>query len=306
MRAGEMAEKGVGRGADNSSPEKSKGHETSEPRMLDRNDDDGHRKRKMDMIFGTWNTRSLYRSGALKEILNEMTKYGIDILAVQEMRWKGSGIFDTRTHTVLRSGKNDKSELGVAFMVRKGMKESILDFKPVNERICLLRLKTRFFNLAIINVHAETEEKDDMTKENFYQELRKVYDTISSNDIKLVIGDLNAKIGWEPIYKDIIGTHSLHTESNDNWLRAIDFASSRGMAIMSTQFPRKDIHKWTWTTPDDRSHNQIDHVLIEKRGASSIKNVRTYRGADCDSDHYLVNVHFRCRIASATNKTARP
>lgn len=94
-----------------------------------------------------------------------------------------------------------------------------------------------------------------------------MHDTITSNDIKLVIGDFNAKIGREPIYKDIIGRHSLHLESNDNEARAIDFAISRGMVVMSTQFPRKSIHKRTWTSPDGRSHNQIHHVLIEKMGA---------------------------------------
>ncbi|KMQ85216.1 craniofacial development protein 2-like protein, partial [Lasius niger] len=131
------------------------------------------------------------------------------------------------------------------------------------------------------------EEKDKMTKESLYQILGQVYDSVPSNDIKLVIGDFNAKIGREPAYKKIIDSHGLHAESNDNGTRVIYFAGSRGMVVMSTQFPRKNIHKWTWTSPDDRSHNQIDHVLIEKRGASSIKNVRTYRGADCNSDHYL-------------------
>lgn len=242
----------------------------------------------------------------MREVSKEMIRYNVGILAVQETRWKGSGIFDTKTHTVLHSGiDSNKAELGVAFVVEKGMKGNILDFKPINERICVLRYKTKFFNLSIINTHAETEEKDELIKEKLYQTLGQVYDSLPSNDIKLVIGDLNAKIGREPAYREIIGNHSLHAESNDNGTRVIDFAASRDMVVMSTQFPRKNIHKWTWTAPGDRAHNQIDYVLVEKRGASSIKNVRTYRGADCNSDHYLVNVHFRCRISRAANRTSR-
>lgn len=53
-----------------------------------------------------------------------------------------------------------------------------------------------------------------------------------------------------------------------------------------------------WSSPDGRTYNQIDHILISKRNASSVMNVRTYRGADCDSDHFLVCMRYRDRIMS--------
>jgi len=56
----------------------------------------------------------------------------------------------------------------------------------------------------------------------------------------------------------------------------------------STQFPRKNIHKHTWVSPDGRYISQIDHVLIKNRYKSNITNVKSYREADVDSDHYLV------------------
>ena len=57
------------------------------------------------------------------------------------------------------------------------------------------------------------------------------------------------------------------------------------------------IHKYTWTSPTGIKHNQIDHVLVDKRRQSSIIDVRSLRGADCDTDHYLVVATIRERLS---------
>ena len=70
------------------------------------------------------------------------------------------------------------------------------------------------------------------------------------------------------------------------------------MVISSTRFQHLDIHKATWLSPDQGTKNQIDHVLIDGRHVSSILDVRTIRGANMDSDHYLVAAKVRTRITS--------
>ncbi|KAK9753812.1 hypothetical protein QE152_g1781 [Popillia japonica] len=109
----------------------------------------------------------------------------------------------------------------------------------------------------------------------------------------MVIGDANAKIGREDIYRRVAGSESKYQYTNYNGLRLINFAIEMKMKIMSTHFPRKEIYKGTWTIPGRKETNQIDHVLVPERYAHSIKNVRTYRGADVDSDHFLVVVKIK-------------
>jgi hypothetical protein len=62
-------------------------------------------------------------------------------------------------------------------------------------------------------------------------------------------------------------------------------------------FAHRNIHKYTWTSPDGKTHNQIDHILVDRRWHSRILDVRRFRGADCDTDHYLVAAKVRERLA---------
>ena len=99
-------------------------------------------------------------------------------------------------------------------------------------------------------------------------------------------------------FKPIIGQESLHQDSNDNGVRLVNFTTSKNL-VKSTIFPHRNIHKYTWTSPDGngKTHNQIDHVLIDRRWHSSVLDVRSFRGADCDTDHYLVIAKAREKLA---------
>jgi exonuclease III len=39
------------------------------------------------MRFGTWNVRSLYRTGSFTAATRELARYELDLVGVQEVRW---------------------------------------------------------------------------------------------------------------------------------------------------------------------------------------------------------------------------
>jgi hypothetical protein len=40
----------------------------------------------MDVRFGTWNVKSMYRAGSLRAVAEEIPKYKLDLVGVQEVR----------------------------------------------------------------------------------------------------------------------------------------------------------------------------------------------------------------------------
>jgi hypothetical protein len=132
------------------------------------------------------------------------------------------------------------------------------------------------------------EDKDDVIRDSFYEEVEQVFDQFPRYHMEILLGDFNAKVGREDIFKPIIGNESLHETSNDNRVQIVNLATSENLIVKSTTFPHHIIHKHTWTSPDGVTHNQIDHVSIDKRRHSNILVVRYFRGTDCDTDHYLV------------------
>jgi endonuclease/exonuclease/phosphatase family metal-dependent hydrolase len=105
--------------------------------------------------------------------------------------------------------------------------------------------------------------------------------------MKILLGDFNAKVGRGEIFKPTIGNESLHEISNDNGVGSVNFATSKNLRV-PTMFPHHNTHKYTWMPQAGKTHNQIEHILIDRLRHSNVLHVRSFRAADCDSDHYLV------------------
>lgn len=196
--------------------------------------------------------------------------------------------------SVFYSGTAKKvGQCGTGFIVTKKMRESIMEFEPINERMCRIRIRGKLRNLSIMLVYAPTEDKDEVEKETFYEELEKNYNKLPRYDMKIIMGDYNAKIGKEEHLKNIAGKYSLHEETNENGELLSQLASRNNLIIKSTCFPHRKIHLRTWKVPRTKQINQIDHALVNARNTSSIISIRSYRGPNCDSDHYLVKVIVR-------------
>ena len=85
-----------------------------------------------------------------------------------------------------------------------------------------------------------------------------------------MLGDFNAKLGKENIFKLTIGNDSLRQANNDNGVRIVNYATSKNLIVEITMFPHRNINKYTWTSTDRKTQNQTERVLKEKSWHSSL------------------------------------
>lgn len=173
----------------------------------------------------------------------------------------------------------------------------------MDERICMLRLRAKIFNISLICVYAPNEEAQE--EDAFHQKLEEKYDSIRRYDVRIVFGDLNVKIGKEELLNKTMGKESLHKSINDNGITFINYAISKNVMVRSTRLQRKSIKKMTCLSLNGVTENQIDHVAIDTRHARNITQVESSRGADRHTDYYLVRIKYRERIAVHKNNKGK-
>jgi exonuclease III len=71
-----------------------------------------------------------------------------------------------------------------------------------------LRVKAEWFSSTLINVQAPANGKREEVKEEFYNLLEKNINQVANSVIKIILGDFNAKVGTEDIYKPTFGNES--------------------------------------------------------------------------------------------------
>jgi hypothetical protein len=121
--------------------------------------------------------------------------------------------------------------------VHKRIISAVRRVEFVSDRLSYIILRGRWCNIIVVNVHAPCQDTSDDIKDSFSEELGHVFDQFPRYDMKILLGDFNAKVGRENIFKPKIGNESSHEISNDNGVRIVNFATSKNLYFKSTMFP---------------------------------------------------------------------
>lgn len=250
----------------------------------------------------TWNVKTLNQEGKIHNAIKEMKRMKTDILGISEMRWLDSGDIHVDEHRVLYSGRTDgKYEQGVGMILSKEMGKCVTSFTPISPRVMLVQLKG---SIDINIIQAPTMDKSDEEVNEFYNSIEAVLKKLKKHDLTIIMGDYNAKVG-EGRTSEIVGPFGLG-ERNTRGDDLESFTMANNLVVMNTWFKQPSRRLYTWKSPMDRPgrmvRNQIDYILVNKRFRNSCTTLRTYPGADINSDHVPLMGAFKIRMKKTNPK----
>ena len=258
-------------------------------------------KEKMRVV--AWNVRTLHQAGKVAGVWREMRRMKMDILGISEVRWPGVGEIKSEDGSFVYSG-GEEAVRGVGVMMRRRVAKCLMGYWAISDRILVVKIRGKPFDINIIQAYAPTSERDDDEVDEFYDGLDEAVDQCKSHEIIIVMGVINAKVG-EGSEEEVVGPFGLG-ERNERGERCANWCTERQQMVMNTWFRQHPRKLWTWKTPGDRARNQIDYVTINGRYKNAVTKVKTYPGADCDSDHVPVVADIRVKLKKLRREEIKP
>jgi hypothetical protein len=246
------------------------------------------------ILISTFNLRTLSSDSHLLEFENALKAINYDVIGLCEVKRTGQVTFEQNGNIIHYIGYNNKRG-SVGFTIKSKWKESIVQFKDYSDRVTCVELNVNDKDkIAIIQVYAPTSAASESEISSFYDDLQ-----IAINDFKyckwfIVMGDFNSKIGQrENGEEDVMGPHCYGTR-NERGDRMIRFARSNELYISNTIFKKRPNRKWTWRSPDGKTTNEIDFIMMRKNQCSLVNDVSVIGSAfKFSSDHRLLRLNMK-------------
>ncbi|KAK3554500.1 hypothetical protein QTP70_024407 [Hemibagrus guttatus] len=240
--------------------------------------------KSVGLRIGTLNVGTMTGKG--RELADMMERRKVDILCVQESRWKGSKAHSIGAGFKLFYYGVDSKRNGVGVVLKEEFVRNVLEVKRVSDRVMSLKLEIEGVMLNVVSGYAPQVGCELEEKERFWSELDEVMESIPTGE-RVVIGvDFNGHVGeGNRSDEEVMGKFGVK-ERNLEGQMVVDFAKRMDMGVVNTYFQKREEHRVTYKSGGRRT--QVDYILCRRGNLKEISDCKVVVGESIARQHRMV------------------
>ncbi|KAK3554778.1 hypothetical protein QTP70_033475 [Hemibagrus guttatus] len=249
-----------------------------------------HRQREkrkgksVGLRIGTLNVGTMTGKG--RELADVMERRKVDILCVQETRWKGSKARSIGAAFKLFYYGVDSKRNGVGVILKEEFVRNVLEVKRVSDRVMSLKLEIEGVMLNVVSGYAPQVGCELKEKERFWSELDEVMESIPTGERVVIGADFNGHVGeGNTGDEEVMGKFGVK-ERNLEGQMVVDFAKRMDMGVVNTYFQKREEHRVTYKS-GGRS-TQVDYILCRRGNLKEISDCKVVVGESVARQHRMV------------------
>ncbi|KAK3507995.1 hypothetical protein QTP70_010004 [Hemibagrus guttatus] len=238
-------------------------------------------------------------TGKGRELADMMERRKVDILCVQETRWKGSKARSIGAGFKLFYYGVDSKRNGVGVVLKEEFVRNVLEVKRVSDRVMSLKLEIEGVMLNVVSGYAPQVGCKLEEKERFWSELDEVMESIPTGERVVIGADFNGHVGeGNTGDEEVMGKFGVK-ERNLEGQMVVDFAKRMDMGVVNTYFQKREEHRVTYKSGGRRT--QVDYILCRRGNLKEISDCKVVVGESVARQHRMVV----CRMTLMVCKTKR-
>ncbi|KAK3570250.1 hypothetical protein QTP86_017123 [Hemibagrus guttatus] len=238
-------------------------------------------------------------TGKGRELADMMERRKVDILCVQETRWKGSKARSIGAGFKLFYYGVDSKRNGVGVVLKEEFVRNVLEVKRVSDRVMSLKLEIEGVMLNVVSGYAPHVGCELEEKERFWSELDEVMESIPTGERVVIGADFNGHVGEGNTGDEVVMGKFGVKERNLEGQMIVDFAKRMDMAMVNTYFQKREEHRVTYKSRGRST--QVDYILCRKGNLKEISDCKVVVGESVARQHRMVV----CRMTLLVCKTKR-
>ena len=132
--------------------------------------------------------------GKLDVVKLEMVRINIDILGISKLKWMRMGKFNSHEHYIYYCVQQSHRRNRIALIISQKIQNTVLGYNLKNDRMILVCLQGKPFNIRVIQVHAPITDSEEVEADQFCENLEDLLVLTPNKDV-LFIRDWIAKEG---------------------------------------------------------------------------------------------------------------